>query len=164
MLMKDRPAVVAEMWIEAPPEAVWSVVSDFTRMGEWSPENAGGAWLDGADGPALGARFEGVNRRGDREWTTISTVTELVAGQRVVWAVDDPADPAATWSFDLSPESGGTRVVQRARLGPGPSGLTSWIERHPDREADGIAGRMRDLWDQMHTTLEGMKREVEGGA
>lgn len=38
--------------IAAPPEQVWDLVSDMTRMGEWSPEAPGGKWLGGASGPA----------------------------------------------------------------------------------------------------------------
>lgn len=31
----------------APPEAVWQVLTDVTRTGEWSHETVGAAWLDG---------------------------------------------------------------------------------------------------------------------
>ena len=44
--------------IAAPAEKVWALVSDLPRMGEWSPENEGGAWADGATGPAMGATFD----------------------------------------------------------------------------------------------------------
>lgn len=36
--------------VDAPPEIVYGVVSDVTRMGEWSPETVKCAWLDGAVG------------------------------------------------------------------------------------------------------------------
>ena len=39
----------------------YDMVSDLRRMGEWSPENRGGAWIKGARGPAVGARFKGSN-------------------------------------------------------------------------------------------------------
>ncbi len=50
--------------IRAPADQLWSLVSDVTRAGEWSPENIGGSWLDGATAPVVGARFRGTNRRG----------------------------------------------------------------------------------------------------
>ncbi len=50
--------------IAAPPDAVFELVTDLTRMGEWSPENEGGDWTGDATGPALGATFSGKNRNG----------------------------------------------------------------------------------------------------
>src|SRR6202021_1396406 len=58
--------------IAAPAEKVWALVSDLPRMGEWSPENAGGKWVKGATGPALGAVFEGTNKHGFRPWATMA--------------------------------------------------------------------------------------------
>ena len=54
--------------IAAPAETVWALVSDLPRMGEWSPENQGGTWLNGATGPAPGAIFTGKNKNGIRRW------------------------------------------------------------------------------------------------
>ena len=55
--------------IAAPSEKVWALVTDLPRMGEWSPENAGGEWVQGATGPALGSVFQGKNKNGIRRWT-----------------------------------------------------------------------------------------------
>src|SRR5277367_6047983 len=60
--------------IAAPAEKVWALVSDLPRMGEWSPENAGGKWVKGATGPALGSVFQGANKNGFRRWSTTVTV------------------------------------------------------------------------------------------
>jgi len=54
----------ASIVVSAPAEALWALVTDVTRTGEWSPEATGGAWIDGATGPAVGARFKGTNRGG----------------------------------------------------------------------------------------------------
>ena len=40
--------------IDAPPEAVWDLVSDVTKIGRYSPETFEAEWLDGATGPAVG--------------------------------------------------------------------------------------------------------------
>ena len=55
------------------------MVSDVTRMGEWSPETIRCTWIDGATGPAVGARFKGTNRRGIFRW---STKPEIVVADR----------------------------------------------------------------------------------
>lgn len=59
--MTYNVAVVRE--VSASPEKVWSLVTDLPRMGEWSPENLGGEWLDGATGAAVGAKFRGNNKK-----------------------------------------------------------------------------------------------------
>jgi hypothetical protein len=60
----------AQVHIDARPDAVYTVVSDVTRMGEWSPETTKCEWIDGATGPAAGARFKGSNKRGFVRWST----------------------------------------------------------------------------------------------
>ena len=54
----------ARIEIEAAPLTVYELVSDITRMGEWSPECYRCEWLDGATTAAPGARFRGHNRLG----------------------------------------------------------------------------------------------------
>ncbi len=41
----------------ATPERGWNLVSDVTRIGRYSPGTFEGEWIDGATGPAVGARF-----------------------------------------------------------------------------------------------------------
>src|SRR5579859_640437 len=63
--------------IDAPAERVWALVSDVTRIGEFSPETFEAEWLDGADGPRTGARFRGHVRRngvGPVYWTTCTVL------------------------------------------------------------------------------------------
>ena len=45
--------VTVERDMAAPAEQVWSMISDVTRMGEWSPEAVGADWLGDATGPAV---------------------------------------------------------------------------------------------------------------
>ena len=67
------PTAVTPGHRRADRERVGSV-TDLPRMGEWSPENAGGKWVKGSTGPALGSVFEGTNKNGFRRWTTSVTV------------------------------------------------------------------------------------------
>lgn len=52
--------------IKASRERLWEMVSDVTRMGDWSPETTTAVWTGGATGPAVGAKFRGSNRHGKR--------------------------------------------------------------------------------------------------
>jgi hypothetical protein len=65
----------------AAAEVVYDVVADVTSMGERSPECYRCAWLDGATGAEVGARFRGYNRRGLLRWTTTCTVTTAERGK-----------------------------------------------------------------------------------
>jgi uncharacterized protein YndB with AHSA1/START domain len=162
MRFEERPSHQIEARIEAPPERVWPVVTDLPRFGEWSPENRGGVWLD-AGGPVLGARFRGrQEHRAVGEWETTSTVTECDPPKRFGWVVGPSAEEAgASWSFELVPEGGGTRVRFRAVMGPGPSGTTAAIERMPDKEERIIERRLQE-WDAgMRAVLDGIRAHVE---
>jgi hypothetical protein len=61
--------------VRASAEMVYDRISDVTRMGEWSPENQGGEWLDGATGAAVGARFRSRNKR-KASWAATGVVTQ----------------------------------------------------------------------------------------
>jgi uncharacterized protein YndB with AHSA1/START domain len=98
----------------APPERVWSLVSDVTRMGEWSPETFSAEWIDGASGPAAGARFKGRNQRDGKgpKWSTRCTVTECEPGREFTFVVGKADKPVTRWSYRLAPSDGGTDVTE----------------------------------------------------
>ncbi|GIX46715.1 MAG: hypothetical protein KatS3mg131_0926 [Candidatus Tectimicrobiota bacterium] len=161
MRLQDCPTLEVEMVIAAPPMRVWQLVTDLERMGQWSPEYRGGAWLDGATGPAVGARFKGYNERKGRRWESVATIIAAEPGRLVAWAVGDPQNPGAVWRFELFPEGSGTRVRQRVQLGPGPSGLSARIAELPEREADILAARLAEHRRNMQATLAGLKAAAE---
>src|SRR4051812_29945801 len=63
-MSKRQPHDEVSIEIEATPEDVYALVSDITRMGEWSPECRRCTWTKGASGPAVGARFRARNKGG----------------------------------------------------------------------------------------------------
>jgi uncharacterized protein YndB with AHSA1/START domain len=102
-----------EVVVDASAEQVWAVLTDVTRIAEWSHECRGAEWLDGATGPAVGARFRGTNRVGWFGWSRICTVTELQAGRTFGYRTNGGIPPDSTaWTFRLQPQIGGTRVTQ----------------------------------------------------
>jgi uncharacterized protein YndB with AHSA1/START domain len=162
MRMSDLPSVEVSLTLAAPPERVWALASDVTRVGAWGGECVEAAWVNGADGPAVGAHFLGHQVRGDRKWETTSVVIESEPGVSFAWAVGDPANAAATWRYQMTADgSGGTVLRYRAVMGPGPSGLTAVIAEMPDREESIIARRMKDHERNMTATLEAIKRAAE---
>ena len=81
----------ARIEIDAPPLAVYALVSDITRIGAWSPECYRCEWLHGATTAVEGARFRGHNRLGKVGWHTDAVVTVADPGRGV--CVYDAADP-----------------------------------------------------------------------
>ena len=118
----DRTAGVTESVVQevgATPEVVWEVVSDITRLGEWSPECQRCEWDSGQE-PGLGATFTGHNRLGDIDWSNQSTVVEWEPQRKLTWEVrlTGPGrdmfgdDPFSRWGFSIEPTTSGTRVTQ----------------------------------------------------
>ena len=62
----------------ATPERIWDLVSDVTKIGRYSPETFEAEWLEGATGPAAGAKFRGHvkrNGKGPIYWTTCTVLS-----------------------------------------------------------------------------------------
>ena len=99
--------------IAADPLTVYAMLTDITRMGEWSPENCGGRWLGQAAGPAAGARFVGRNRKGLLRWSTVCTVTAADPGQLFAFTVRALGLTVSEWSYVFDDAGGGCLVTER---------------------------------------------------
>lgn len=124
--------------MNASPDTVWSAISDVTQIGRFSPETFEAEWLDGATGPARGARFRGHvkrNEKGPIYWTTC-TVAECEPGRVFAFAVRSrpfglpiaPRDTVQlTWRYKLTPGAdGGTDVTESFRLANIPTMRLYW--------------------------------------
>jgi len=143
--------------IDAPPEAVWALVSDVTQIGRYSPETFEAEWLDGADGPAEGATFRGHvkrNGRGPTYWTTCKVVT--CEPNREFAFVVGTDSVNNTWRYVLEPKDGGTDVTESFQLSDSIVFKVYWS----------LAGRWRGKTnlEGMRTTLERMKDVAESDA
>ncbi len=168
MRLADRPTVSGDIEIDAPRAVVWALVTDPARMGEFSPENTGGAWQPPATGPAVGAGFTATNQRGDLCWTRISTVIQC-APQRVfafaITAPDDPgadlAAPIAVWRYQLHPRRGGTWLVESVQFGTAASPLTDRLAQVPGKEEQVVAARCAEHARNIGATLRAIKSAAE---
>lgn len=102
----------ASLTIGADPVAVYALVSDITRMGEWSPENVGGEWLDGGAGQ-VGDRFEGRTRTPEREWSRGCEVACAQPGRDFTFVVGGVQANCTWWSYEMTPAGIGTRLTER---------------------------------------------------
>src|SRR5437762_4702934 len=103
----------ASIHIDASPASVWSLVTDITRMGEWSPETYRAEWLDGATGPAVGARFRGYNRRPFlQRWSTRPTVRVCEPEREFTFALGIKQHDFVVWRYQFAPVDRGTNVIE----------------------------------------------------
>ena len=163
VVMADGPGVMVEADIEAGVDDVWAAVTDIDFPAQFSDEFTGAAWDEGFVGPALGATFTGRNHleaMGDWEVSCFVDVCE----EQVAfgWCTSDPDNPGARWRFELQQLVGGvTRLIYRLHLGPGPSGLTMFIDQNPDKEHRIIANRLQFHRTNMQRVVNGIKSHVE---
>jgi uncharacterized protein YndB with AHSA1/START domain len=117
---KRRAALIgrAEATVAAPVEAVWRVIADVTRTGEWSHECRHVAWLDGAVRAAPGVRFRGRNRSRWLRWSRTCEMLAVDPPTRIAWrTIATPLFVDSTeWSVHLEPAAAGTRIVQEYRV------------------------------------------------
>lgn len=144
--------------IDAPPERVWALVSDVTSIGRYSPETFEAEWLDGATGPAVGARFRGHVRRNGRGpvyWTSC-VVTVCEPGREFTFTVGEGDKALNTWGYRLEPDGTGTDATEFFRL----------KDNAPLRLYWRVFGRWRGRTNRegMRRTLEGVKRVAEADA
>ena len=140
--------------IAATPDEVYALVSDVTRMGEWSPETRRAEWVRGAAGPAVGARFRGHNRRGFfQRWATTPRVKVCEPGREFTFVLGIGRLEFVVWRYVFEPDDGGTRVTESFTV----RGYALYGLLRPRR-------RERQLVEGMRTTLRQLKRAAEAAA
>lgn len=161
--LEDR-TVAVEARILASPAQVWALASDITVPPRFSGELQSTEWLDGADGPRVGARFSGRNHNEHMgEWTTTSEVAEADEPHAFAWHVLLPdGRRVATWRFDLRPEDGGTVLRQSMALGPDPGPMDELAAERPERGRRILEKRLAMLEEGMRATVEGIRGLAEG--
>lgn len=144
------------LWMDAPPSAVWDLVSDVTRIGEFSPETFEARWRSGSSGPEVGARFAGHVRRegvGLTYWSACE-VTVCEPERHFEFSVGTGKGLTLNnWGYRLEPNNGGTLVHEYFRIEPNLGTRLYWA----------LAGRSRGRTNRrgMQQTLLRMKDVVE---
>lgn len=138
----------------APVEQVWALLTDFSRMAEWSPEMLRMIPLK-RGGLRAGQWYLGLNRRKVVVWPTRSVVAAVEAPRRLVW---DTRSSGAQWIWELEPAAGGTRVVHRR---PVPRRLTLITRLFAPVALGGSAAHADELERGMARTVAGLKAAAE---
>lgn len=148
----------ASIHIDAPPANVYALVTDVANMGRFSPECTGGRWLDGATGPAVGARFKGSNRRGAARWSTTNVVVEAEDGREFAF---ETKQSGMRWRYDLEPDGDGTLLTESReawRSQPLVAKVFTTVVLGGTKSHD------KELQDGMTATLKKIKQVAEQGS
>lgn len=155
-----EPTAQSSIEIAAPPELVYEIVSDVTKLPEWAAETYRCEWLGEATGPTVGARFRGMNENQGRRWPTTAKVTAAEAGKRFAFRVHGvPGLPTAQWRYDIEPTADGCRVTESTRR-LSPRVATNVFNRLMVRVQDRDAHNQRNI----EKTLAQLKEYAEARA
>jgi len=101
--------------VDASPEAVYDMVSDVTRMGEWSPVCTGGEWHDDSQ-----TSFTGTNVTPERTWQTKCRVDVAERGKEFTFTnLGMEGDTELVrWSYTFAAKGDGTEVTESWQVLP----------------------------------------------
>jgi hypothetical protein len=154
--MKRASSGEVRIHIDTSPEHVYDLVSDITKMGQWSPETHRCRWVDG-DGPAVGARFKGYNRRGRARWSNTVEVIAADRGHEFAFRRAVRHCGVCDWRYLMARDGTGTILTERYEVTKPDWTITNWFNGlmlHVD-------DRDLDLIDGMRTTLARIKAAAE---
>jgi uncharacterized protein YndB with AHSA1/START domain len=143
----------ASIHIDAPPSAVYDAVRQLDRMGEWSPENRGGRWIEG-DGGNVGDRFEGDNQRGETTWTFPVVVSAAEPAVVFSFHSGEPDLPLVQWTYRFEAGDTGTTVTETWELLQQQPFIDALGENYPAERAAMVEG-------DLVTTLTNLKASFE---
>ena len=142
------------------PDVLYDMVSDVTRMGEWSPICTT-CWWDDGETPRVGAWFTGRNVLPDRTWETRSEVVVADPGREFAFIV---GGSLVRWGYTFTPVDGGTTVTESWEFLP--DGIAMFNNRFGSAAQSEIDIRTKAAHDGIPVTLAALKRIAEspGGA
>src|SRR5688572_23632407 len=141
--------------VAAPPEAVYDIVSDVTRTGEWSPECRSCDWVDQPG--QVGSRFKGHNKSGPARWTTTAEVVAAERPRRFGFATLFKDGHGTRWTYEIAPHGGGATLTESFEAVDAPV-FIKLAERFF------IRNRQEQLEQGIDETLARIKAIAEGAA
>lgn len=151
--MENKSYIGASVDISASPAAVWAVVSDLRRMGEWSPQCRKMIVRGGPVG--RGTRTVNINRQGALVWPTRSLVTKFEPEKVLTFRV---LENGTAWSFELEATETGTRLTESRTVPHGVSKISNFLTKNV---LGGTEQFEQGLQRGIHQTLQRIKTAAE---
>ena len=139
-----------QLRMQADAGTIYEIVADITRTPELSPEIVECRWLDGATGPAVGARFKARNKMPNRPaFSNKPVVTVADPGCTFAFSRTEPFGGTVEWRYDLEPDGDHTLVTESYKVTK-PVSAVGWfiiggLFGRKDRRSDLRAGMEQTL-------------------
>ena len=149
--------------IAAPPDQVYAIISDVTRIGELSPVCQSAVWKDAAQAGKEGAWFIGHNVVNDFSWDTHCKVVAASPSREFVWINHGPNGDTelVRWGYTFEPEGDGTKVTETWQVLPAYPDFVAG--RNPDIDVKKrIDGMHETARKGIPETLANLKKVAEG--
>ena len=147
------PLLQAEVDINAPVSRVWGLVSDLSRMPQWSPQCRMMKLL----GPLRpGTRTINLNRRNMLFWPTTATITEVIPERKIAFRI--PIN-TSVWSYELEATATGTRLVETRHAEDGVRAVSTAVTK---AALGGVDSFESELLEGMNQSLARIKAAAEG--
>jgi hypothetical protein len=143
--------------VRSSPEALYDLVSDVTRTGEWSPVCTA-CWWDEGQSAQVGSWFTGRNEVPGRTWETRSQVVAADRGREFAFLV---GGRLVRWGFTFIAVEGGTELTESWEFLP--AGQQLFAERYGEDAQRQVEDRTRAAHEGIPATLAAIKRIAESG-
>ncbi|MBV9315504.1 MAG: SRPBCC family protein [Pseudonocardia sp.] len=150
----ENPSYSESIFIACPPDVLYRLVSDVTRMGGWSPICKACWWENDARG--VGAWFIGRNELPERTWETRSQVVVAEPGREFAFMV---GGDLVRWGYSFNSAEGGTLLTESWQFLP--AGRALFSERYGADAPAQIADRIQTARTGIPTTLATIKKTAE---
>jgi len=151
VLQKDE-TLSASTEVRASADEVYAVVSDVTRIPEWSPETTRVEWL-------APDRFRAWNRRRLGRWRTTARVVDAEPGHRFSFVVQAMGGDWTRWTYLIEPDGGATRLTEAFHMCvPLPLGAVIF-----ERFFLFVWDRRTDLQQNLQVSVDRIRMIVEAG-
>jgi hypothetical protein len=153
VLQKDEQ-LTASTDVRASADQVYAVISDVTRIPEWSPETARAEW-------STPDHFDAWNRRRLGRWRTTARVVKAEPGQSFSFIVQVMGRDWTQWTYLLEPGStaDATRLTEQFRMCvPMPFAVLAF-----ERLFLFVWDRRTDLQKNLQVSVDRIRTIVEAG-
>ncbi len=101
--------------VSADPAVLYDMITDVTRMGEWSPV-CKSCWWDDGQAPKVGSWFTGHNVLEERQWDTRCEVVTATRPREFAWIVGGKEEGYVRWGYRFVPSGDKTSVTESWRV------------------------------------------------